>query len=283
MKQETILIVGASGTVGSLIAKKLRDSGANVKESTSRKDVAASSSQKVFMNLATGENIHEAFSGIDKAFLISPPGYADQYAILSPMIQEAKRRGLKKVVLMTAMGANAVDSTPFRRAEIELEKSGLTYNIIRPNWFFQNFNTFWVHGIKQSDLIALPAKEAKTSFIDAEDIANVAAKLLTVSTFDNQDFDLTGPQALTHGEVADAISKVTGRKISYENILPETLAKTLLGAGLPKDYVDFMILIFGFLAEGYNSKITESVKLITGLAPRNVNQYTQGAKQHFAK
>src|SRR6185503_14578197 len=109
---------------------------------------------------------------------------ADQYKVLSPLIQEAKRQGLEKVVLMTAMGANAVETAPFRRAEIELEKSGLTYNIVRPNWFFQNFNTFWIQGILNYGKILVPGGNAKTSFIDARDISAVVAKLLTTSEFD---------------------------------------------------------------------------------------------------
>ena len=45
----------------------------------------------------------EAFEGVERAFFLSPAGYADQYKNLSPLIQEAKRRGLKKEVLMTAV------------------------------------------------------------------------------------------------------------------------------------------------------------------------------------
>lgn len=98
------------------MVKILRKAGHSVRETTSRKD-NAKGSDRVYINLATGENLHAAFDGIDKAFLLSPPGFADQYGMLSPLIQEAKRRGLKKVVLMTAMGANAVETAPFRRAE----------------------------------------------------------------------------------------------------------------------------------------------------------------------
>lgn len=277
MKKDLVLVVGASGTVGSELSRLLIEQGYSVRATTS-KPVKEDSSSLVHVNLATGEGITKAFESVDKAFFLSPPGYANQYAMLSPLIQEAKRRGLKKVVLMTAMGANASDETPFRRAEIELEKSGLAYNIIRPNWFMQNFNTFWVQGIREHKKILLPAGNAKVSFIDARDIAAVAAKLLTSDEFNNKDFDLTGSESVDHTQVAEAISKVTGQKITYQETKPEELKVGLLAAGLPKDYVDFLLLIMGFLREGYSARTTENVKTITGEAPRSLASYAQDYK-----
>lgn len=271
MKKDVILIVGASGTVGSQLINLLKAQGHTTRATTSKQ--VANSQDQVHINLATGEGIKEAFEGVDKAFLLSPPGYADQYSMLSPLIKEAKRRGLKKVVLMTAMGANASDSTPFRRAELELEKSGLSYNIIRPNWFLQNFNSFWIQGINEQNKILVPGGKAKVSFIDARDISAVAAKLLTSEEFDRKDFDLTGPEAIDHSQVAEAISKVAGRKVEYQEISPEQLKQGLLKVGVPEDYANFLNLIFGFLREGYSQGITNNVKAITGQQPRPLSQY----------
>ncbi len=271
-----ILVVGSSGLVGTALVKELKTKGHTVRGTTSKRE--GSGHDVAYLDLTTGEGLNAAFEGIDRAFFLSPPGYVDQYAMLSPLIQEAKRRGLEKVVLMTAMGANASDSTPFRRAEIELEKSGLTYNIIRPNWFLQNFNTFWSHDIKTAGAIKLPAGSAKTSFIDARDISAVAARLLTSAEFDNRDLDLTGPQAVDHAEVARAISASTGRRVGYQEITPEAFKATLLGFGLPAAYVDFMVLIIGFLREGYNAGVSGNVKAVLGRDPISLSKYAEDYK-----
>ncbi len=279
MKQDTILVVGASGTVGSEIVQQLRAQGYTVRATTSK--AVQNTNELVHLNMATGEGIKAAFENVDKAFLLSPPGFADQYAMLSPLVQEAKRRGLKKVVLMTAKGANADASSPFRRVEIELENSGLNYNIIRPNWFMQNFHTFWIHGIQTQKKILLPAGKAKTSFIDARDISAVAAKLLVSDEFNNQAFDLTGAQSVDHDYVAAEISKVTGQAIAYQEITSDEFGAGLLTAGLPKDYAAFLVLIMGFLREGYSADITDSVKKITGREPITVAQYAQNYKNSW--
>ncbi|MGE4133318.1 MAG: NmrA family NAD(P)-binding protein [Bdellovibrionales bacterium] len=281
MKNDLILVVGASGMVGSELVRRLKSDGYKVRSTTSK--AVKNSNEQVHINLATGEGIKDAFEGVDRAFFLSPPGYADQYAMLSPLIQESKRRGLKKVVLMTAMGANAVETSPFRRAELDLERAALNYNIIRPNWFLQNFHTFWMHGISTQDKILLPAGQAKVSFIDARDIAATAAVLLTSDKFDRQAFDLTGPESIDHAQVASAISRIAGRKISYEDIAPEAFTEGLKGAGLPRDYVQFLGMIMGFLKEGYNERRTNSVKEITGQAPRSIENYVNDYQNVYKK
>jgi uncharacterized protein YbjT (DUF2867 family) len=274
-----ILIVGASGTVGSEIVLQLTEQGFSVRTTTSKKE--KTHTNKVFVDLATGEGIEAAFEGIERAFIMSPGGYADQYKVLSPLIQEAKKNGLKKVVLMSAMGADADEATPLRRSEVELEKSGVPYNVIRPNWFMQNFNTFWIQGIRQQNKILLPVGEAKTSFIDARDIAAVAAQLLVKDNFKDQAFNLTGPESLDHHQVARAISEVTGKQITYQEIAPIELKKGLLSAGLPEDYSDFLLLIMSYLKAGYNAAITGEVKKILGREPISFQKYAQDYKGNW--
>lgn len=282
MKTEKILIVGASGTVGSEAARILTAQGYQVRGTTSKKtSLPKNGIEWVHVNLITGEGVEGAFKGVDRAFLLSPPGYADQFKILAPLIQEAKKNHLKKVVLMTAFGANAVETSPFRRAEIDLEKSGLPFNVVRPNWFMQNFNTFWVQGILEKKKILLPAGSAKVSFIDARDISAVIAQLLVKDDFNNRAFDITGPEAIDHAEVAKTISEEIGQKIAYQEISPNEFRQGLLGAGLPEAYSDFLVMIMGFLKEGYNSQVNQEVAKILGRSPLSLKEYAKDYKKSW--
>lgn len=267
-----ILVVGSSGTVGSVLSNLLVAQGHEVRRATSG---SASESGQVHLNLLTGAGLKEAFHGVNAAFLLSPPGHTNQDALLAPLIEQAKASGVGKVVLMSAMGANADDNAPLRKAELHLERSGLAWNVIRPNWFMQNFNTFWLHGIQQQGQIFLPVGQAKGSFIDARDIAAVAAKLLTSSSFDNADFDLTGSEAFDHDQVAAILSQAAGCPIGYTDISPEAMREGLLSAGLPADYTDFLLLILSFFKLGYSERTTDAVARITGAAPRSLAQYAQ--------
>lgn len=278
MKQN-ILVIGSSGNVGSEIVRILKQQGHNVILTSSKK---TTSENVRHVNLLTGEGVKAAFAGVDRAFFLSPGGYADQYKVLSPLIKEAKEHKLKKVVLMSAMGADADPNTPLRKSEIELENSGLSYNIIRPNWFMQNFNTFWVGGILSEGKILLPAGEAKTSFIDTRDISAVAAKLLVSDDqLSNKAFNLTGGEAITHTQVAQAITEASGRKVVYQETSPEEFVKMLSSFGLEANYVNFLNLIMGYLKAGYNAGITSSVKDILGREPLKFQDYAKDYRQSF--
>ena len=272
----TILVIGASGQVGSELARLLGAAGHTVRRATSR---APDAPDQVQLDAVTGQGLAAGFAGADAAFLLAPPGHADQYAVLKPLIDAAVAARIDKVVLMSAMGANADEASPLRKAELHLEASGLAWNIIRPNWFMQNFHTFWLHGIQTQDTIALPVGKAEGSFIDTRDIAAVAACLLTSHDLDGHDFDLTGAEALDHDQVATLLSRETGRAIRFQDIPPQAMLQGLLGAGLPADYAQFLVTILGFFKAGYSERITDSVQRITGQAPRRFEAY---ARDHRA-
>ncbi|HET7403572.1 MAG TPA: SDR family oxidoreductase [Usitatibacter sp.] len=270
------LVIAASGTVGSRVVRDLVAKGHSVRATTHRREAVGTRGavETVHLDLATGNGIAAAFEGVNGAFLLSPPGYADQYKLLSPLVAEAKRQKLGKVVLMTAFGANAAD-TPFRRVEIELERSGLRWNVIRPNWFMQNFQTFWLQGINEQGKILLPVGKGKASFIDARDIAAVAARLLTTHDEDGKAFDLTGPESLDHDDVARILSEETGRRIVFEEIDPQPLRDGFVAAGVPADYADFLIAILGYVKQGYNAAVTPDVKRLLGREPIAFRRYAR--------
>jgi len=274
-----ILVIGASGTVGSELARRLAAQGEAVAKATSRASTAA---DQVQIDLVSRRGLDAAFVDVDRAFLLAPPGHVNPDELLAPLIDAARARGLKKVVLMSAMGANADDNAPLRKAEKRLEAAGLPYNIIRPNWFMQNFNTFWIQGILQQGKIGLPVGAAKGSFIDARDIAAVAAKLLTSDTFANRDFDLTGPAALDHDAVAAILSRETGRRITYQDISPAAMLDGLLSAGLPRPYAEFLLLILGFFKAGYSERTTDAVAQILGRAPGSFERYAKDYREVWA-
>jgi uncharacterized protein YbjT (DUF2867 family) len=221
--------------------------------------------------------VASALDGADVAFLMAPPGYTNQDVLLAPVIESARAHGVGRVVLMTAMGADADPSAPMRKAEVQLEQSGLRWNVIRPNWFIQNFHTFWLHGIRYANAIQLPTGSARGSFIDARDIAAVAAALLQGHGPANQAFDLTGGEALDHHEVAAILSTVAERPIGYQDVSPDELRPGLLAAGLPADYAEFLLTILHVFKLGYSARTTDAVQTITGQAPRTFEAY---AKEH---
>ncbi|NBU97990.1 MAG: nucleoside-diphosphate sugar epimerase [Spirochaetia bacterium] len=271
-------VYGASGGVGKEVASLLLNKGESVVGSSRKPSLQKSENNLswIEVNTEAPEKGIEALHGVDKVFLMSPPGHMDQYTLLKPWIDESKKKGIKKIVLMTAMGIeHAPPEVPFRKLELYLESSGIDYIIVRPNWFMQNFQTSWLSGIKKDRKIYFPGGSAKVSFIDSIDIAKSVVGAFEDSIEKNRGYMLTGREAIDHSEVADLLSKVTGITISYEDISSESFVALLLNNGVKQDYANFLAMIAGSLKEGHSIAITGDVKYLSGKEPTKFEEYAK--------
>ncbi len=283
-KMNKFLVFGTSGLVGSNVKDFLINSGFSVR-GTSSKEKKEEEVEYVKINIledkSDQDKLLSLFSDIDAAFLMSPGGLTPQDEILIPLIEAAKKAYVKKVVLMTSVGANLSDETPFRKAELALINSGMEYVIVRPNWFMQDFQTFWTQGIVENNAVQVPAGEGKTSFIDVVDIAEVISKVLTTEKFNGQELDITGSESLSHGEVAEILTTTLGRKITYNDMNADDLANAYRSYGMDSGFVDFLMEILGYLKKGYNSGITNSVEEVIGRKPITFAEYAKKAKGNW--
>jgi len=272
------LVLGASGFVGSEVCRLLRSEGHRVRTATSK---PTSDPDAVVVDVLQGNGMKAAFKNVTKAFLMAPPGHSDQHALLSPQIREAKANDLKKVVMLSAPGAGDKKETPFRKAEVELEKSGLDYAILRPNWFMQNFNSYWLNDIRKERSIYLPVGSARASFIDTRDIGAAAAAVLTTAIGKSGILELTGPAAITHSEIADEISTVTGEPIRFVDVPPTAFESRLLGFGVPGPTVDYLLHILAQLKDGQRAPVTFTFEEVVGRKPRYFSEYARDHRKHW--
>lgn len=263
-----ILVLGATGNVGRPLVKALLARGEAVK-AASRTGKPVDGAEGVAFDIADPMTFPNALEGVDRAFVMLPSGYTEAKALLLPIIEAAATRGVK-VVLLSVLGVDADDSIPYRQAEIALEKSGVRWVVLRPNWFTDNFINYWKPGIDAAGVIAVPAADGKSSFIDARDIADSAAVALTTDRFDGKAFNLTGPEAIGYAEAAALISEAIGKPVSYQAVDDETFVGNLVGAGVPEVYARFLASIFYPVRQGWTAVVTDDVRLLTGHPARGV-------------
>ncbi|MCE7613973.1 SDR family oxidoreductase [Vibrio fluvialis] len=265
-----VLVLGASGHVGQPLVAELLAKGEQVK-AASRSGQAFGAAEGVVFDFADPTTFDTAFDGVDRAYVMLPGGYVESKALLEPVIQAAAERNVK-VVFQSVLGVDADDSIPYRQVEIALENSGVPYVILRPNWFADNFHTYWKAGIDQG-VIGVPAGEGKSSFIDVRDIASSAAAALTTDRFDNQAFNLTGPEALSYAQAAQKISAALGKPVVYQAMEEGAFCDLLKSVGVPADYAEFLTSIFYPVREGWTAGVSDAVATLTGKAPRSLDEY----------
>lgn len=276
-----VLVFGATSGVGAEVVKQLSETETTIVGTSRQPNQKDSTSQLSWKQYEAGQNqdLSQLFVGVDRVFLMSPPGYAEQDKIFEPLLEAAQAAQVEKVVMMTAIGVDANDEIPFRKAELQLEQSGLSYAIIRPNWFNQNFHTFWVQGILEQKKILVPAGAGKTSFIDVQDIGACAAQLLLSNQKENRAFNLTGPEALDYHEAAKKISQASQQAIQYEDIDPQVFKENLMHAQLPEDYANLLVGLFGVVKAGYVGGVTNDVQDLLGREPIPFDAYTKAHQQ----
>ena len=274
-----ILVIGANGTIGQHLVANLLAKGEQVK-AASRTGKSSQGAEGVVFDYAGSTNFDTLLAGVNRAYIMVPAGYLNVTELLLPLIDAAAQRKIK-VVLQTALGVDADDSIPYRQVELALERSGTPYVILRPNWFSDNFHSYWLQGVK-AGVIGLLAAQAKSSFIDARDIADSAAAALTNPQFNNKAFNLTGPAALSYAEAAELLSQALGHQISYQAIDDASFIQQLTSAGVPKDYANFLASLFHPVREGWTAGVSTAVEELTGHAPRSVQTYIKDNLAKFA-
>ncbi len=278
-----ILITGAGGTVGSEVLKQLRQRGAAVRAGFHSPKKAEQARTKgidaVVLDFADRASIAAALKGVDHVFLLGATA-PNQSELEINVVEEAKKAGVGHIVKLSVLGAPAEKLTFarwHRAVEKAIEKSGVVYTFLRANEFMQNFVNYHAEPIRSQGAIYLPARDARISMIDVRDIAAVAVEALTELGHEGKAYDLTGPEALSHSDVAQKLSAATGRAIQYVDIPVEAFRQGALSSGIPEFYVDALADLYRFYVEGSAQHVTGDVEKVTGRKPRTFDDF---AREH---
>jgi uncharacterized protein YbjT (DUF2867 family) len=290
---ETILVTGATGTVGSEVVKQLLSAKGQREEDIIVKAAVRSDNDNTFRNLGVQvvqldynkpDSLSAALRGVDKLFLLTP-FQSNMVDLTSNLLNEAKQAGVKYIVKQSVLRADAepgiTSSRSHRQAEKTIEESGIPFTFLRPNFFMQNFVTFYSHFIKTQGAFYVPAGDAKASFVDVRDIAAVAVQVLSGSSKNGETkhirkaYDITGGEALSYGQAAEILSKEIGKKVNYVNISDEDARKGMKDMGADEWTINSMIELFGITRAGYLSEISTAVEQVTGNKPITFSQFAR--------
>lgn len=157
----------------------------------------------------------------------------------------------------------------------------MTWTFLRCSFFMQNLNTTHRQEIREKSEIFIPVGNAKTSFIDVSDIAEVAVNALSIIAHQNKAYDLTGPEAIDYWQAAQILSEVLDRKITYRNPSLFYFLMTHLQRGTPFMFALVMTGLYLSSRNGMAEQVTVEVERITGQKPKTFRQYVQAHKAEW--
>lgn len=220
----SILVTGATGTIGSLITQGLADAGAEVKALVRQpgKRSFPAGVTEVVGDLTDVPSMRAALSSVRTLFLLNAvtPDEVTQALIALNLAQEA---GIERIVYLSVIHADKFTNVPHftgkQTVERMIESLGIPATILRPAYFMQNEGMVQ-KAIQDYGVYPMPIGAAGVAMIDARDIADIAvAELLrrdrAPAALDRVTLDLVGPQALTGASVAKVWSSALGREVVY--------------------------------------------------------------------
>jgi uncharacterized protein YbjT (DUF2867 family) len=268
-----ILVTGSTGKVGSTVVEWSLRAGEKVRAASRspESNKTPPGAEAVQFDYAVTSTFAPALEGVDRVFLMEPqpsPGPAD--TVMLPFAKVVIERGYKVVLLSSA--SVAYQQEPLSKVE-EAVKQTDQHIILRPNWFMDNFHTWWGEPIKYDRVLPLPAGDAYSPFIDVRDVGAAAAGALRSDAADGKTFTLTGPESLSYAEAAAVIGQAIGAEVRYVPIDDESFVRTLLDAGLPQASADYVVGLFQLTRSRVMDAVNNDVELLTGKKPHSLREY----------
>jgi uncharacterized protein YbjT (DUF2867 family) len=269
---DTILVLAATGKTGRRLLPELAARGTQVRAASRRSGEGLTP-----FDWDRPETHDPAVTGATAIYLVGPQAVDDPSPVVGPFLEHAARAGVERVVFLSSLGVEFPHEPPEsgrHRIEEQVRSSGLAWTILRPSGFNQNFSEdFLLPGIVQADTIATATGRGAVAFIDATDIAAVAAVALTDQRHSGKTYVLTGPQALTFAQTAAIISRAAGRTVTHQPMSSDALHDVLVTAGLPPDLAATVLRDQGAIREGFGARVTDTVAEITGRPPTTFADY----------
>ncbi|MEW9551749.1 NAD(P)H-binding protein [Nonomuraea sp. NPDC050783] len=271
-----IVITGATGTVGRALVERLRGHDVLAVARRPADDLGCAHAPGDFER---PETIGRLLSAGDRLFLNSSlwPGFV---AAHRAVIDLAARAGVAQVVTVSVRGAR-----PGRRlgggmhgeVDAHLRRSGVPYAILQPTGFMQN-----LPGEIRDGRFHGSYGPKEVNYIDARDIADVAAALLTRPVGASGDHVLTGPESLSHEGIAERVTAALGRPVRYVDLPVPEMAAHLERQGLPSPLAAELAALMAETGDGRWASTTAAVEEITGRPPRTLERFLADHRAAFA-
>ncbi|MCC3771742.1 NAD(P)H-binding protein [Streptomyces sp. UNOC14_S4] len=266
---DSVLVLGATGKTGRRVVRELRATGVPVR--------AASRSGDVRFDWTDPATWPGALEGASAVYLVAPD---EGYAAVPEFTARAVRAGVGRFVVLSGRGIEHVGpdfGQGMVTAEEAVRGSGAEWAVLRANNFNQNFDEdLWWRPLRDGRL-ALPIGDVEEPFVDADDVAAVAAVLLTRTGHTDGVHEVSGPRGLTFGDAVATMARAAGREIRYVELTPEEYHAELLADGYPEAVARALGTMFALHREGHTAAPADGVRRVLGREPVDFTAYAERA------
>ncbi|MFI1017111.1 NAD(P)H-binding protein [Streptomyces sp. NPDC020965] len=272
--ERSTLVIGATGTTGRRVVAALAAAGHRV-GAASRRGTPMPGAHPVRFDWDDPLSFAGALEGTDRLYLVPPPGSPDPAAVMLPFLRLARAAGVHRAVLLSS-SAIPVGGPAVGRVHQALPGLFPQWAVLRPSWFMQNFTGDHAHArtIRADGTIRTATGEGRVGFVDADDIAAVAVRALTAPRAPDTDLIITGPQSLSYGDIAAALTRISGRPVTHQRLTHEQMRRRL-AVDMPATFAAMLADMDRAIAEGAEDRTTDTVLRLTGRPPRDFAAFAE--------
>jgi uncharacterized protein YbjT (DUF2867 family) len=242
------VIIGGTGKVGRRLTRLLLEQGHDARPVSRRTEIP--------FDWHDRSTWAPALSGATGIFIVGPGSATDWSPTLTRLLQTAQAAGVRHSVLLSARGVEFLPTGAVAAAEKALQAGPLAWTILRPSHFTQNFTEAMFVPI--DGRITAPVGNGAEPFIDVQDIAEVAAAVLTGRRYDHRILSLSGPAALTFAEAAAVVGAVFRTETEDEH------SAKLRAAKIPEGYVIWRMAMLRGIRTGADAYLSDGVSEVLG-------------------
>lgn len=280
-RTSTVLVTGATGTVGTALVQRLHATGvrprALVRDPERARARLGADVELAVGDLADATSVRTALRGVDTVFLACG-NVPDQVAHECTVIDAARDAGVRRLVKLSARGADPRATNAYWRDHAAVERhlagSGIPSVVLRPSFLMSNLLAA-AEQVRHLDALLAPAGSAQIAMVDPADVAEVAAVALTDPELAPGVVVLTGPDAVGYAQVAAALSTALDRPIAYRDVPPEAMVHGLVQAGVPAVAAAEVVRVFDALRAGDQRSTTDAVLRLTGRPAASVSAFVR--------
>lgn len=275
------LIIGSTGNIGKNVVSKIQIENNDELIIANRTLQEESQYQQRIFDFEKEDTYDQALNEIDCLFFVRPPSLTD-VELFKKFANACKTNNVKYVVFISLVGVENNPFPPHGKIEKEIIAADLDYCFLRCGFFMENL--LYPHGndIKMHDQIIIPAANAKTAFISTVDIGAVAAYVMTnFKTYPHYKIDICGDTSVTYDEVAEKMSNILNRNITYTKPGFLKYRKHMLNQGYDKGYVNVTIMLYIMTRLNTANKPNNNFEQLLGYKPLTIEQFTQQNVHHF--
>lgn len=270
-----IAVTGATGFVGGRVAARLSEAGARLRlvvRDAGRAPRLPGAEIREASGYGAGERMRSALEGADTVLLIPGTESADRVAQHETAIDAAVDAGARRIVYLSAIGA-APDAiwTLVRehwQTEEHIRASGLRWCFLRFN-LYMDFIPFMV---APDGVIRGPAGDGRVAAVLRDDVAAALSAVLSADGHDGRIYDLTGPEAFTLADAAEAMGRLTGKPVRFHDETDDEAFASRAGQA-PDWEIRGWVSSYWAIRDGLLEDVSPHVRDLTGSDPVSLSAH----------